>query len=238
MAKRLITQARGKGGPRYRAPSWRYYGKIQFARLLGITLTRGEVIDLVNSVGHDAPLMVVKYENNESALLPATLGLRKGDIVFSGAGAPKMPGNITRLDEIPSGYPIYGVEQIPMNGPKFVRTSGTAARVVGREGKEIIIKMPSGKLAGFNPECRAVIGIVAGGGRTEKPWVKGGKHNAARAARNKLHPVTSGVAKNAVVHPFGGTHRRSLGIPTTTRRGTPPGRKVGQLWPRRTGKRR
>ncbi len=237
MAKRLITQARGKGGPRYRAPSWRYFGEIKFANF-GEETVRGEVVDIVNSIGHDAPLMIIKYGAGEIALLPAALGLRKGDAVFSGNDAPKMPGNITKIDNIPSGYPIFALEKNPSNGPKFIRTSGGAARVVGKEGGKVIIKMPSGQLISLNPNCRAVVGIVAGGGRTEKPWVKGGKHNTARAARNKLHPITSGVAKNAVDHPFGGTHRRSLGIPTSTRRGTPPGRKVGLLWPKRTGKRR
>ena len=201
-------------------------------------MLKGEVIDILHSVGHDAPLMHVKYSDGGEALLPAALGLRKGDFVFAGDDSPKLPGCIRKLNDIPSGYPIYCVEKIPFNGPEFVRTSGIAARIVGKEGGNILIKMPSKRLVAFNPECRAVIGIVAGGGRTEKPWVKGGKHNIARAARNKLHPITSGVAKNSVDHPFGGTHRRSLGIPTTTRRGTPPGRKVGQLWPRRTGKRR
>ena len=237
MAKRLITQARGKGGPRYRAPSHNYLGRISFAKT-GSELLKGEVMDILHSIGHDAPLMQVKYSDGGEALLPAALGLRKGDVIFAGNDSPKLPGCIHKLNDIPSGYPIYCVEKIPFNGPEFVRTSGIAARIVGKEGGKILIKMPSKRLVAFNPECRAVIGIVAGGGRTEKPWVKGGKHNTARAARNKLHPITSGVAKNAVDHPFGGTHRRSLGIPTTTRRGTPPGRKVGQLWPRRTGKRR
>src|SRR3989344_6304175 len=143
MAKRLITQARGKGGPRYRAPSWRYFGEIKFAKQLqSEKLLRGEVMDLVNSVGHDAPLMVVKYENNETALLPAALGVKKGDQIFSGNGAPKLPGCIMALGEIPAGYPVYGVEHVPLNGPTFVRTSGSAATVVGKEGKQVILKMP------------------------------------------------------------------------------------------------
>ncbi|MFH0868868.1 MAG: 50S ribosomal protein L2 [archaeon] len=235
MGKRGITQARGAGGPRYQSPSWRYFGKIVYAKPTE-KLVAGEVIDIVNSVGHSEPLMVIKYENNETALLPAALGLRVGDRVYAGAGAPLLPGNVMKLVQVPTGYPVYNIERIPHNGGEFVRTSGLAAQVVAKEGTQVVLKLPSKKTISLDPNCRAVVGIVAGGGRTEKPWVKGGKATIARAARNKLHPVVSGVAKNAVDHKFGGTHRRSLGIHTTTKRGTPPGRKVGLLWPKRTGR--
>lgn len=236
MAKRGITQARGAGGPRYRAPSWRYFGAIAYAKVTE-KLMAGEVMDIVNSVGHSAPLMIVKYENNTEALLPAALGLKVGDRVYAGNGAPLLPGNVMKLGQVPSGYPVYNVERVPENGGEFVRCSGLAAQVVSKEDGQVILKLTSKKLITLNPKCRAIIGIVAGGGRTEKPWVKGGKHTIARAARNKLHPYVSGVAKNAVDHKFGGTHRRSLGIHTSTRRiGISAGRKVGLLWPKRTGR--
>ena len=235
MPKRGITQARGAGGPRYRSPSWRYFGAISYANPTDKLLI-GEVIDIVNSVGHSAPLMIVKYENGEKALLPAALGVKVGDRVFAGAGAPLLPGNVLKLAQVPTGYPVYNVERIPENGGELIRTSGLTAQVVAKEAGKIILKLPSRVTISLDPNCRAVIGVVAGGGRTEKPWVKGGKHTIARAAKNKLHPIVSGVAKNAVDHKFGGTHRRSLGIHTTTRRGTPPGRKVGLLWPKRTGR--
>ncbi|MEM4247659.1 MAG: 50S ribosomal protein L2 [Candidatus Nanoarchaeia archaeon] len=235
MAKRLITQARGAGGPRYLAPSHRYFGAIKLAKP-SAKLLRGEVMDIVNSVGHSAPLMIIKYENDEVGLLPAALGIRKGDTVFSGPGAPMQPGCVQKLGDIPTGYPVYNIEHVPFDGGRLIRTSGAAAQIVGKEGGQVFVKMPSKKVVAFNPDCRAIVGIVAGGGRVEKPWVKGGKHNIARRARNKLHPRVSGVAKNAIDHPFGGTHRRSLGIPMATRKGTPPGRKIGLLWPKKTGR--
>lgn len=236
MGKRGITQARGAGGPRYRSPSWRYFGAISYAKPTE-KLLAGEVMDIVNSVGHSAPLMVVKYEDNGEALLPAALGLKVGDKVYAGTGAPLLPGNVMKLAQIPAGYPVYNVERIPENGGELIRTSGLAAQVVAKEAGKVVLKLPSRVIVSLNPNCRAIIGIVAGGGRTEKPWVKGGKHTIARAARNKLHPIVSGVAKNSVDHPFGGTHRRSLGRHTSTRRiGMSPGRKVGLLWPKRTGR--
>jgi len=236
MGKRGITQARGAGGPRYKSPSHRFFGRISYARPVN-KLLAGEVMDIVNSVGHSEPLMVVKYEDSSESLLPAALGLRVGDRVYAGAGAPLLPGNVMKLAQVPTGYPVYNIERIPQNGGEFVRTSGLAAQVVSKEGIRVILKLPSKKTISLDPNCRAVIGIVAGGGRTEKPWVKGGKHTIARAARNKLHPIVSGVAKNSVDHKFGGTHRRSLGIHTSTRRiGISAGRKVGLLWPKRTGR--
>ena len=235
MGKRGITQARGAGGPRYRSPSWRYFGAIAYAKPTE-ALVSGEVIDIVNSVGHSAPLMIIKYENGDTALLPAALGIKVGDRVFAGAGAPLLPGNVLKLAQVPTGYPVYNVERIPENGGELIRTSGLAAQVVAKEAGKVILKLPSKATISLDLNCRAIIGVIAGGGRTEKPWVKGGKHGAARAAKNKLHPIVSGVAKNAVDHKFGGTHRRSLGVHTTTRHGTPPGRKVGLLWPKRTGR--
>jgi len=236
MGKRGITQARGAGGPRYRSPSWRYFGAIAYAKPTE-KLLAGEVMDIVNSVGHSAPLMVVKYEDHTEALLPAALGLRVGDKIYAGTGAPLLPGSVMKLAQVPAGYPVYNVERIPENGGELIRTSGLAAQVVSREAGKVVLKLPSRVIVSLNPNCRATIGIIAGGGRTEKPWVKGGKHTIARAARNKLHPIVSGVAKNSVDHPFGGTHRRSLGIHTSTRRiGISAGRKVGLLWPKKTGR--
>jgi len=235
MGHRLITQNRGRGGSTYRAPSHRYFGEISFARSSAETVY-GEVMDLVNSVGHSSPLMVVKYADGQESLLPAPIGIRLGEIVAMGANVPIKNGNVARIGDIPNGTFIYNLEVQPLCGGKLVRTSGTAATVVGRHDKFILVKLPSNKTVELNPNCRAIIGIVAGGGRVEKPFVKGGKRNAARKARGKKHPLVSGVAMNAVDHPFGGTHRRTKGRPTTTARNTPPGRKVGLIAARKTGR--
>jgi large subunit ribosomal protein L2 len=237
MGKRLIMQARGKGGPRYRANSHRWFGTIEYPAP-SKELVKGEVLDLVNSVGHSAPLIVVKYENGKEALFPAPLGIRVGSTVYSGPGAPAEIGCILPLEDIPSGYPIFDIERVPFNGPEFVRTSGSSAAVIGKESGKVLVKLPSKQTVFLDPRCRATIGVIAGGGRTEKPWVKAGKHFLALKAKGgRIFPRVSGVAQNSIDHPFGGSHRRSLGIPTTTRRqGTPPGRKVGLLSARKTGR--
>ena len=96
--------------------------------------------------------------------------------------------------------------------------------------------MPSKKQKQFNPRCRATIGVVAGSGRVEKPFLKAGTKFFKMKAKNKLWPKTSGGAMNAVDHPFGNkrTSRKSKARPAP--RDAPPGRKVGMIRPRRTGR--
>ncbi len=239
MGKRLITQARGKGGPRYRASSHNWYGTVEFPAP-SEKAVKGEILDVVHSSGHAAPLAVLKFENGNCALIPAPVGVQKDETIWSGPGAPLSPGNIVPIGEVPSGYPLCNLERIPYNGPEMVRVAGSAAIVVGKEGGLVMVRLPSKRTVSLDPRCRATIGVVAGGGRTEKPWVKAGnKFHMLHARGGRVYPHVSGVAKNSVDHPFGGSHRRSLGIPSTTRKwGIPPGRKVGQLGARRTGRKK
>ena len=103
---------------------------------------------------------------------------------------------------------------------------------------KIIVKLPSNKQKEFKPNCRACIGIIAGAGRTEKPFVKAGNRYHAKKAKNKLWPIVSGVSMNAVNHPFGGSSSASKGRPLQAGRDYPPGRKVGKLAPQKRNKKR
>ena len=96
--------------------------------------------------------------------------------------------------------------------------------------------MPSRKEVDFNSSCRATVGIVSGGGRLEKPFIKAGNRWHAMRARGRLYPITSAVAMNAVEHPFGSGRGRHMGKPSVAPRHAPPGRKVGQVRARRTGR--
>ena len=98
-------------------------------------------------------------------------------------------------------------------------------------------KMYIGDISG-SPADWSFIGRLAGAGKTEKPYVKAGNKMKAMRAKNKLYPRTSGVAMNAADHPYGGTHRRTKGRPLQSGRSTPPGRKVGSVAPKRTGRRK
>ena len=236
MGKNLIQQARGKGGPTYRAPSFRYEGKAKHVN--NLSQLEGEVIDLITCQGHSAPLAKVKYSSGEVVLMIAPEGLRVGQKVFSGSEAPMQDGNTLPLSMIPEGAAVYNIEGQPGDGGKFVRSSGTAAKVVTKMRDAVIVILPSKKKKEFHPECRASIGMVAGGGRPEKPLLKAGNSFFKAKAKNKLWPIVSGSAMNAVDHPFGNarTSRKSKAKPVS--RNAPPGRKVGMIAAKRTGRKK
>ena len=237
MGKNLIQQARGKGSPRYRAPSFRYKGVSRYAKLDGEKLI-GRILDLIHSQGHNAPLAQIEYENGSKILLQAPEGIRVGDKVEMGKSVVIKNGNVTILSNIPEGIAIYNIESFPGDGGKFVRSSGGFAKIITKMEDKIVVEMPSAKRRDFLPDCRATIGVVAGSGRKEKPFLKAGKRYYAMRAKNKLWPQVSGTSMNSVDHPFGGSSSAVKGGPTQASRNAPPGRKVGKLAPKRTGKKR
>ncbi len=199
---------------------------------------KGNVLDLIHCQGHSAPLAEVQYENGETALLLAPEGIRVGDVIVSGPEAPLELGNTVPLRNLPEGTMIYNIESVPGDGGKFVRASGSFARIITKMENRIIIKLPSKKQREFHPDCRANVGIIAGGGRLEKPFLKAGVRFYKMRAKNKLWPQTSGNAMNAVDHPFGNKRslRKSKARPVS--RHAPPGRKVGMIAARRTGRKK
>ena len=236
MGKNLIQQKRGKGSPRYRAPSFRYKGKSNFARLEEGKIITANVTDIVHSSGHSAPLIELKYSNGENGLMQAPEGIRVGDKIEMGRDAELKPGNILPLKNIPEGASIYNIESNPGDGGRFVRASGAFAKIITKMENSITVELPSSKRREFLPECRAMIGIVAGSGRTEKPFLKAGNKFYAMKAKNKMWPIVSGTSMNSVDHPFGGSSSHAKGIPTQSARNDPPGRKVGKIAPKRTGR--
>ena len=239
MGKNLIQQKRGKGSPRYRAPSFRYKGKVNFTSHYEESKeTSATITDILHSSGHSGPLMELRYNNHETGLLQAPEGIKVGDQIEIGKDAELKPGNILPLKSIPEGLSIYNIESNPGDGGKFVRASGASARIITKMEKGIVVELPSSKRRTFLPECRAVIGIVAGSGRTEKPFLKAGSKFYAMRAKNKLWPIVSGTSMNSVDHPFGGSSSHAKGIPTQSARNSPPGRKVGKIAPKRTGRKK
>ena len=82
------------------------------------------------------------------------------------------------------------------------------------------------------------MGVIGGSGRTEKPFLKAGTRYFAMTAKNKVWPKVSGTSMNSVNHPFGGRSSHAKGIPTQSSRSAPPGRKVGKIAPKRTGRKK
>lgn len=237
MGKNLIQQRRGKGSPRYRAPDFRYKGRVSYARYTRENVN-GKIIDLIDCPGHSGPLMQVRYQNGEESLIQAPEGIKVGDYVEIGDNAKLEPGNILPLKNIPEGTFIYNIEASPGDGGKFVRSSGGFAKIISKFKNSIVVQLPSNKKRDFIPDCRATVGIIAGSGRTEKPFLKAGTRYYAMKSKNKLWPIVSGTSMNAVAHPFGGSSSNRHKCSSSTSRHAPPGRKVGSLAPRRTGRRK
>ena len=241
MGKRIITQRRGRGTFTYKAHSHRSPGALThhtFDQKEKTEVVTGTVKALIHSRAHSAPLAHVQFEDKENVLMPAPLGMREGATLQSGLKAELKPGNTLPLKQIPEGTDIYNIESSVGDGGKFARSSGTTAKVLAQRGPITLIQLPSKKEREFNAECRATIGIVAGGGRKEKPFVKAGKRHHAMRGRGKLYPQTSGVAMNAVDHPFGSGRGRHVGKPKVPPRFAPPGRNIGLLHARRTGRKK
>ena len=144
-------------------------------------------------------------------------------------------GNVLPLRAIPEGTPIFNIESQPGDGGKFVRAGGTVATVLSH-GNLIVVQLPSGQFRPFHPDCRATIGVVAGGGRKEKPFIRAGKKLHSFKSTAKKYPKVSGVAMNPVDHPHGGGAHQHVGKASTVSKHAPPGRKVGRLSPKKKKK--
>lgn len=238
MGKSLIQQARGKGGPAYRSLSFRFKGDAKMLSNQQQKLIEGTIIDFVHCPGHSAPLAEIEYEDGQTCLLIAPEGVKIGDKVSMGPGAEANPGNVLALKDIPEGTPVYNIELRPGDGGKFCRSSGVFARVVAKSPDMVTLLLPSKKLKNMPANCRAMIGMVAGGGRTEKPFLKAGLKYWKARARNKKYPKQSAAAMNAVDHPFGNKRTSRKAKQRPVGHFAPPGRKVGKLWPKRTGRKK
>ena len=96
--------------------------------------------------------------------------------------------------------------------------------------------MPSGCKKTMHSRCRAMVGIVAGGGRLDKPMMKAGRAYHKYAVKRNSWPKVRGVAMNPVEHPHGGGNHQHIGHASTCKRDAPPGRKAGMIAARRTGR--
>lgn len=235
MGKNLVQQARGKGGPSYRARSFAYAGHTRL-RSSTQNMISGKVVDIIHSAGHFTPLIQIKYDDGVNALMQAPEFIRIGDEIQCGPGVDVKAGNVAPLKDIPEGTPVFNIESAPGDGGKFCRTSGSNARVVSKTENKVTILLPSKKSKVLHENCRACIGVPAGAGRKEKPLLKAGYVHHLKRSRNKRYPIVSASAQNAVDHPYGNSRSARKAKQKATSKFAPPGRKVGKLWPKRTGK--
>lgn len=236
MGKRILPQRAGRGSPTFRSPGHLRVAPAKYPQLPPDKTFKGKVVDLVHDPGRWVPLAKIVLENNVEFYVPAVEGMYVGQEIEIGPDAKIANGNILPVGKIPEGTQVVNIEKIPGDGGRYARSGGTYAVVVGRSGNKTQIQLPSGKVIEVPNEARAMIGVIAGGGRIEKPLLKAGASYYKWKAKAHKWPKVRGLAMNPAAHPHGGG--RHVGRPTTVARNTPPGRKVGHIAARRTGRRK
>ncbi len=240
MGKRIRVQRRGRGGSTYRASTHkrvapaRYPTEIAAKEVYNSTIN-GVVEGFTHDPGRGAPLMLVRFENGVSCYTLAVESVFAGQKIALGGTAPVDVGNLLSLGKIPEGTLVSNLEIKPGDGGKMARSSGAYTTVVGHTPQGTMIRLPSGRTRYVNDYCLATIGVVAAGGRTEKPFLKAGDMFHLMKAKGHKYPRTSGRKMVAAVHPYGSS-KRSARKATTTSHGAPPGQKVGLISARGTGR--
>jgi large subunit ribosomal protein L2 len=237
LGKRTLVRRRGRGGKQFRAIT---VGKIIPAKYPNFRLNEhhsGTVVDIVHERGRDAPLAKVNFDDEYYYIL-APEGIAVGDRLEMGTRIAPITRNILTLESIPEGTTICNIEKNAGDGGKLIKSAGSSALVFSHGIEGVTIKFPSGKFLTVNPKCRAMIGTIAGAGRKEKPFLKAGTKAKYMQAHGRLYPTVRGIAQAAVYHPHGGGRHQHIGRQSSVGRTTPPGRKVGNISPRKTGRSR
>jgi len=204
---------------------------------------KGIVREIIHDPGRGAPLARVEFHNPYRYKLKtenfiASEGMYTGQFVYCGKKAGLSVGNVLPLASLPEGSIICNVEEKVGDRGALARASGDYATIIGHnpEANKTRVRLPSGAKKVISSGCRAMVGIVAGGGRTDKPMLKAGRAYHKFKAKRHSWPRTRGVCMNPVDHPHGGGNHQHIGKPSTIRRDASAGRKVGLIAARRTGR--
>ena|SRR3989344_4291973 len=238
MPKRIKSQRSGKGSFSFISTKNAAYDikYRNYSDLEKNDVMIGEVTNLLTDYGKSSSLAEVMFEK-EKEIVVAAEGLSVGKRIEYGVNADVDIGNVLPLKSVPDGCPVFNLELHPGDGGKLVRSSGMYALVITKDKNKVFVKLPSNKIVSLSPLCRATVGCAAGGGRPEKPFVKAGKRFHLMKSKRKHYPGVRGVAMNPVSHPFGGSQHHP-GKSKSTSRNAPPGRKVGAIASKRTGRRK
>lgn len=153
-----------------------------------------------------ARIALLHYLDGEKRYILAPAGLSVGDTVMTGVEADVKPGNHLPLRNIPLGTQIHNIELRPGKGGQLVRSAGTSAQLMAREGRYAQVRLPSGETRLVLVECMATIGQV---GNSEHELLKIGKAGRSRWLGRRPH--NRGVSMNPIDHPHGGGEGRTSG---------------------------
>jgi len=185
-------------------------GKKRRYRIVDFRRKKNGVPAKVASIEYDpirsARIALLKYYDGEKLYILCPSNLRVGDVVISGKDADIKVGNTKPLKDIPAGTLIHNIELNPGQGGRLVRSAGTTAQLMAKEGKYAHIKLPSGEVRLVNLECMATIGQIGNLTHENLSYGKAGKNRWLGK-----RPTVRGVAMNPVDHPMGGGEGKSSG---------------------------
>ena len=166
-----------------------------------------------------AYIALVAYADGEKRYILAPRGLKVGDVIESGENADIKPGNALELKDIPVGTTVHAIELKANRGAILVRSAGTGAQLMAKEGGFATLRLPSGEMRMVHLNCKATIGTV---GNTEHELIRVGKAGKSRYQGKRPH--VRGSVMNPVDHPHGGGEGRApIGRPAPM---TPWGKKA------------
>ena len=199
------------------------YGKITVRHHGGGNKIKYRIIDFKRDNESPAKVIGVEYDPNRSAYIAllqnengnksyiiAPVGLKDGDVVYSGPEADIKPGNTLPIANIPVGTMIHNIELYPGKGAQLVRSAGVFAQLIAKENGVAQVRLPSGEVRIIRLECKATIGQV---GNIEHDTVKLGK--AGKTRHLGIRPTVRGSVMNPCDHPHGGGEGKSpIGRPS------------------------
>jgi large subunit ribosomal protein L2 len=212
----IVPQKKSSGRNMYGRITIRHRGGAhkRFIRLLDYKRDKLEIPAKVASIEYDpnrtARIALLSYVDGEKRYIVAPVGLSVGDQVISGDEVDIRPGNSMKLANIQVGTTIHNIELQPGKGGQMVRSAGTSAQLLAKEGKYAQVRLPSGEVRLVLQDCRATIGQV---GNVDHSNIKLGK--AGRKRHKGWRPSVRGVAMSPRDHPHGGGEGRSpIGMPS------------------------
>ncbi len=182
----------------------RKYRLIDFKR--NKTDIDAKVVSIEYDPNRSANIALLCYVDGEKRYILSPDGVAVGDTIVAGESVDIQPGNCLPLVNIPLGTVIHNIEMKIGKGAQLVRSAGTGAQLMAKEGGYVLVRLPSGEVRKFNNLCRACIGQV---GNREHESQKLGK--AGRNRWKGIRPHVRGVAMNPVDHPMGGGEGKSSG---------------------------
>jgi large subunit ribosomal protein L2 len=188
-------------------------GSKQKVRIVDFKRQKLDIPAKVTAIEYDpkrsARLALLTYADGVKSYIIAPLGVKVGDKLVSGVEVDIRPGNCLPIESIPVGTMIHNIEMQIGKGGQLVRSAGTSAQLLAREGEYAQIRLPSGEIRLINKRCFAVIGQV---GNVDHSQIKLGK--AGRKRHIGFRPAVRGSAMNPNDHPHGGGEGRSpIGMP-------------------------